>query len=338
MTSPLTEVIAAANESAARRDVDDMRQLMFGDYDTYTKHFAPKYVSRCMLTWGPPGVRALEKLYEEAKGHIIRVSISAALFAAAEGKLADLLFDVSVDEGILTPQIDEETRATAHEWVRGFVRRAISDESQLGVLAGLIQDRYVRGSGAALIELIYDAATEAALAVRPDVLREFADLIERDESEESLHQFIRSNPMLLDPLAMGVTSKQQLGNEFATDFVVQSVDGSYTLVEIERPGTPIVTQDGRFAWQFTHAFGQVMDFQAWLEHNSAYARELMPGISAPKGLLVIGARTALDPAAQRKLTWWNVVHRGYVRVVCFDDLLAEGELLYANVRRTRERG
>jgi hypothetical protein len=47
------------------------------------------------------------------------------------------------------------------------------------------------------------------------------------------------------------------------------------LVEIERPQDKIFTTSDDFASRFTHAFGQVLDFQQWMDRNVAYAQELL---------------------------------------------------------------
>lgn len=53
-------------------------------------------------------------------------------------------------------------------------------------------------------------------------------------------------------------------------------DGGWTLIEIERPQDKIFTTSDDFTSRFTHAFGQVLDFQQWVDQNVAYAQELLP--------------------------------------------------------------
>lgn len=81
--------------------------------------------------------------------------------------------------------------------------------------------------------------------------------------------------MLLDPLVAEMIPHRRLGVEYATDFALRRHDGSWTLVEIERPQDKMFTARDDFTARFTHAFGQVLDFQQWVDQHVAYARDLM---------------------------------------------------------------
>jgi hypothetical protein len=109
-----------------------------------------------------------------------------------------------------------------------------------------------------------------------------------------------------------------------------SHDGGWTLVEIERPHDKIFTTNDDFAARFTHAFGQVLDFQQWVDQHVAYARELMPAITVPRGLLVIGMRQALSPRQTTKLRQFSQSSRR-IEIVTYDDLLARGRQLYTSL-------
>jgi len=176
--------------------------------------------------------------------------------------------------------------------------------------------------------------TEATLKISSSLLAEFKDMIDRDCSEETYHQFLRTNPVFLDPLAR-VASKQKLGLEFVTDFVVRRYDDKYLLVEIEKPQDRIFTQANGFSAQFSHALGQILDFQAWVEENGAYARSLMPEIASPRGLLVMGRKSDLSEAQRRKLHRLNV-NLASVDVVTFDELHASAVRLYENLYHATE--
>jgi hypothetical protein len=112
--------------------------------------------------------------------------------------------------------------------------------------------------------------------------------------------------------------------EYATDFALRRHDGGWTLVEIERPQDDLFTRGDDFAARFTHAFGQVLDFQQWVDQNVAYARELMPGIAAPRGLLVIGTRQGLGDRQTKKLKQFADNSRR-IEIVTYDQLLARGQ-------------
>jgi hypothetical protein len=173
---------------------------------------------------------------------------------------------------------------------------------------------------------------EASIKLSRRVLDDFEALLAVEQREEVYQRFLAEHPVLLDPLAAEVIPKQRLGLEFATDFAVRSHDGRWSLVEIERPHDLLFTNAVDFRQRFIHAFGQVLDFQHWVDHNVAYAQEHMPGITAPRGLVVMGTRTAMSEAEQAKLRRF-VDNSRRIEVVTFDDLLRRARSLYENMRR-----
>jgi hypothetical protein len=124
--------------------------------------------------------------------------------------------------------------------------------------------------------------------VSKSVLSDFDHLITIESSEAAYHQYFASHPVLIDPLAAVIISKQQLGLEHVTDFAVRRHDGDYILVEIEKPQDRLFTTSNDYSAAFAHAFGQVVDFEQWVRDHGDYARHLMPGISSPRGMLIIG--------------------------------------------------
>lgn len=171
---------------------------------------------------------------------------------------------------------------------------------------------------------------EGSIKLSRSVLEEFEALIDREDREEESQIFLAAHPVLLDPLAAEVIPKQRLGLEHATDYAVRSHDGLWLLVEIERPHDQIFTLGNDFRERFTHAFGQALDFQQWVDDNVAYAQRHMPGITAPRSLVVIGRRESLHGAQQAKLRQF-VENSRRIDVVTFDDLLARSRSLYENL-------
>lgn len=170
------------------------------------------------------------------------------------------------------------------------------------------------------------------IRVSPSILTRFDELLASGSREEVYQRFLAQHPVLLDPLAAEVVPKQRLGVEHATDYAIRRHDLRYVLVEIERPDTPVFTAAGDLSAPFTHAFGQVLDFLRWVERHAEYARHLMPGISSPSGLLVIGRRSSLDADHQEKLKRF-VVNSAQIDVRTFDDLLNDGWQLYRSIWR-----
>lgn len=171
----------------------------------------------------------------------------------------------------------------------------------------------------------------------PALTDEFDDMVAADLPEERYQRFLAENPVFLDPLAEAVIPKQRLGIEHVTDYAIRRHDGSWVLVEIEKPHDRIFTNASDFSRAFHHAFGQVIDFQRWVTANAAYARKLMPDISSPRGLLVIGRRGSLDSREQDKLRQFTHNSAG-IDVLAFDDLAANARLLYRSVNGGRWSG
>lgn len=134
------------------------------------------------------------------------------------------------------------------------------------------------------------------------------------------------NPAFLNPLASQLISKHKLGCEFITDYVLETLTGEFIVVEIEKPQDKIFTQANDFSSQFIHAFGQVIDFIEWIEQNISYAQKKLPGISAPKGILVMGMRSTLAVAQADKLRRFNR-NSSNIQVLTYDDLLTNTRAL-----------
>jgi Domain of unknown function (DUF4263) len=172
--------------------------------------------------------------------------------------------------------------------------------------------------------------SEASIRLTPATIDEFETLIGAARKEIQYQRFLERHPVLLDPLAAEMIPHQRLGVEYATDFALRRHDGGWTLIEIERPQDKIFTKSDDFTSRFTHAFGQVLDFQQWVDQNVAYAQELLPAITAPRGLLVVGVRQALSPRQAKKLKQFSENSRR-IEIMTYDDLLARGRQLYASL-------
>jgi antiviral defense system Shedu protein SduA len=167
-------------------------------------------------------------------------------------------------------------------------------------------------------------------------LNEFEKLVADENALESVFQdFLSRNPMLLVPGFEQVIPKQQLGvgRQFEVDFVVKHEASRYTVVEIERLSTPILTRQGDFAAPFNHAERQVIDFLNWIDQNLHTARTVLPDIHNPKGLVVVGRRSALDAEGLMRLEAKNASTRGRYEFLTFDDLLERGRFLLRELTR-----
>jgi len=182
------------------------------------------------------------------------------------------------------------------------------------------------------IDDIYEIMTSGAIKLSGVLIQQFEDMIQQELREEEYHLFLKQHPVFLDALAADVIPKKALGIEMVTDFVLRRHDNKYILVEIEKPQDSLFTQKNDFTSKFTHAFGQVLDFQQWVDSNAAYANVHMPGISSPRGLLVIGRRIDLTEQNKRKLHRFST-NSSTIDVVTFDDLLQNAISLFHSILR-----
>ena len=114
--------------------------------------------------------------------------------------------------------------------------------------------------------------------------------------------------------------------------MIKRLDNEYLVVEIEKPQDGLFTQNNDFTANFIHAFGQVIDFQEWVDAHGEYARSRMPGISSPRGLLIIGRKTNLSQTQLSKLKRY-VINSQFVEVLTYDDVIERAENLYNNIHK-----
>jgi len=112
------------------------------------------------------------------------------------------------------------------------------------------------------------------------------------------------------------------------DYALEKTTGIWDLAEIEASTLPLFTQKGNPRKELVHAEQQVMDWLRWLERNTSYARENLPGIQRPIGYVIIGRTPASDDHRAR-LKWRNAFFKGDLRILTYDDILFRAKnLLY----------
>lgn len=170
------------------------------------------------------------------------------------------------------------------------------------------------------------------LLLNPTILKRFEDLIESNpDHEEELQKFLTEHPVLLDPFVSTLYTKQELGSDFITDYVVKQMNNQYVLVEIENSTDKLFNQNGSFSSHLTAALAQVRDFQAWISDNLSYAQKKLPLIKHPEGLVVIGRKDYLSELEIKRLTEENYSRRGHIKIVTYDDLLETAKNVYRNI-------
>ncbi len=332
------EQMAAFFGDLARRDDSDAlgdlrRVLRVREDGTYDKHIVPRLAARALLRRGPEGVAELVAALREAPGSIYPTAIIESIWFAAKGQLGQDFMGVAGSSPDLTVLPDEQTAAAAALVLRDLFAESRLDSRLFTHLLNFVHGLWM-STGAGGDDAVASEArllfAEATIKLTPTLLNRFRELIGQNLREEEYQVFLRDNPVLLDPLAAETVPKQRMGIQHVTDFALRRVDGLWTLVEIEKPHDKLFTAGNDFTAKFTHAFGQVLDFQRWVEDHGEYARSLMPGIANPAGLLVMGRRDAFNIDNTGKLRRF-IDNSRRVEVVTFDDVLAKAESLYKNL-------
>lgn len=312
--------------------------------NTFLKPIPSQLAMRALISMGPPGIERLLAHLRSRDDLRYRSTVIETLWHLSRGRgLVDLMDRVG----------DQLLDLPVHPNPAELARRALQDlfaDARLNLgafsdvasflhtaalrlvmgLAGGHDGDARRGQPSEDAVALMNLFAEGAIKLTRATLEEFADLIRRQAAEERYQEFLKAHPVLLDPLAAEIIPKQRLGIDYATDFAVRSHDDRWLLVEIEKPQDDLFTEGNDFRSGFTHAFGQVLDFQHWVDDNVAYAQKLMPQITAPRGLLVMGLRSNLTEAQQAKLRRF-VDNSRRIEVVTYDDLLARATSLYENL-------
>ena len=175
--------------------------------------------------------------------------------------------------------------------------------------------------------------TAMAIERLREILSEYGRLLEQSPIQEHVLQtYLTNHPILLDPSYRVVHSGFRLGAEYVADFVVETYDGNYILVEIEKPTDRLYLNNGDPSSALTHAEQQVLNWQSWVRQNIAYLRyESNLIMNDPEGLVVIGRRSQLSDDEMQKLDERNRSLRGHLQIVTFDTLVMRLSQIIHNI-------
>lgn len=165
-------------------------------------------------------------------------------------------------------------------------------------------------------------------------INEFEKVVEVHANDEKMIQLFltsKRNQILLDPSARSVRPHVKLAEKYVPDFVVEASKEQYVLVEIERPALPLLNAKGRPRAELIHAQQQVEDWFEWISRHSEYARTLIPGISEPKGWVVMGRRSSIPPKYKNVIARGNAESRR-ITTMTYDDLLDRAKQHLQNLR------
>lgn len=300
------------------------------------RHSIPHLACRALLKKGVRGVETLVSALPDAPGATYpSVILESLWYAGRASQPPDYILGLLIPGSSLDDQFSADTISVAREAFHDLVVESYKDQELFERLMGFLNrasSYQTPGHGNVFRLQVFEVFSEATIKLTRRLIDAFEALIAQDESEEVYQRFLMENPVLIDPLASEILAKQKLGIEFVTDFVVRKLDNEYVLVEIERPQDALFTSSHDFTSRFTHAIGQIIDFQEWVDQHGEYARSLMPGLSSPKGLLLMGRRSQISDRQALKLKRYSL-GLSAVDILTYDDLLARAKDFYRNIHR-----
>ncbi len=153
---------------------------------------------------------------------------------------------------------------------------------------------------------------------------EFQSLIEEHgDNEEVIHQWLKDpkHRFFLEPDPIEVYSKVPFGSN-VSDFVVKRSDGTYILVEIEKPNEEIFRKgNSEPTHTYNHACQQVKDWQRYIRDNvhTVRSEQNFPGIDSPKGIVIIGRNKDIQDE-KAKIRWRDMKNSGDIMPFTYDEI------------------
>jgi hypothetical protein len=186
---------------------------------------------------------------------------------------------------------------------------------------------------------VHERAAATLTAIRV-AIEDLGELLKNSTDEASLQRCLTENPLLFGPDYISVVPKHRLGAEFEMDYALIRPSGLADLVEIERSTYAIFTKSGNPSQFLVHAEQQVLDWLDWIDRHGEYARESIPGLFTPKGIVVIGRSVTLGKSDRDRLVRRNLILRPSLEILTFDDLLnrAKALLAFLNQQTVRQDG
>lgn len=318
----------ATNPTAS--NIQELCNFLKVRHNLMERHEIIEHISLLLILIGKPGIQALEDTIKSESENVREAMILETLFQASKGNFSKKW---SVTGEISFPETLKPSEEISQLAYKSFIDIVIVSLKAPDLFFDLVQFIYMHtmlGSGE-IDTSIFKIIAKSTININESILNEYEGKIQADLPEEAYQKFLENNPCLIDPLASVILNKAKLGEELITDFVIKRLDNIYILVEIERPNTEIFTENNDFCAPFSHAIGQIMDFQEWVESNIAYAQRKMPFISSPQGLLIIGMKNKLSSKQKSKLNRFNISTRGRITVSAFDEILEQGRIYLDNI-------
>jgi hypothetical protein len=286
------------------------------------------------LHWGPKGIIRLGEAAIKTNSFRSISNATRLLSHISSKSLSDFLYGKFNLKSVVVLNLSNdkfktiEWTKTAKETLIDLVRSVETKEKfPIGITGNLgftINENAAEHVFAALIARWFNFSSTG--------LQAFSDLINsKGKPEIDYQNFLTANPYILEPFHAQIWSKPKFGEDLIPDFLIRSMDNTYTVVEIEQADFPIMTKAGELSAKTTHAKRQAMDFRDWAINNNLYASKKYPNIYRPFCLVVIGKESELDEMQIQRLKQENESTQGILKIVGFDWLLIRAKSTLDNL-------
>lgn len=155
-------------------------------------------------------------------------------------------------------------------------------------------------------------------------LNEYKRLIDnKNIAEPDMQTFFENNWTLLEISAKRVLPKFDMGGDFVPDFIIETSDFRYIIVEIESPNAKLYTSETppRQSRKLREADSQIKSYLNYARNNILFLRQKLPFLSEEKlmGLIVIGRSSRLSTEQKKRLDQDRAYSKDY-DVVTYDEL------------------
>lgn len=277
-----------------------------------------------VLFWGTKGLKTLGEATIKINSYRATNNVTRLLSHISSKTLKDFSLSLRNHHSVKLLDLNndkyktDEWTTTAKEVLIDVVKSVETDEKfPVGITTN-----FAFSMNEAACEHVFAALIARWFDLSSSGLNLFSKLVETTGLNEiEYHKFLAINPYILEPFHAQIWSKPKFGENLIPDFLIRSMDNSYTVVEIEKADFPIITKGGELSARTTHAKRQVMDFRDWVINNNLYASKKYPEIYRPFCLVVIGRESDLNQMQIQRLRQENESTQGILKIVGFDWLL-----------------
>jgi hypothetical protein len=286
------------------------------------------------LHWGIEGLKELTKATIEKGGFRALSNISRLISHVSSKTLNDFLFS-KFNFGSIKKLRLESDNYKNDEWVKTakecLITLAREAEKEDKFPIGLMQNLGFSINEQAQ-EHMFAALMARWFSLDRNGIENYLELVNQKGKDEIDYQnYLKKNPYILEPFHSQIWSKTRFGESLVPDFLIRSMDDSYTVVEIEKADFQIMTKAGELSSKASHAKRQALDFRDWAINNNLYAIKRFPKIYRPFCLVIIGRESELDEMQTLRLKQENESTQGILKIVGFDWLYKRSKAIFDNI-------